>query len=1008
MLTLLVKRIAFADLVCSLLYSPVGLKEAALDSPTFRATALHFIFQFDAVEAWLKDYVKQATKLADRFAALNQEFDGFSKFPLPPPVEVGQAVLDHDYTLVATTRHCDGAREYLHTIFRNMEKSRTTLVNPLNNFVREELRVFKDAKDALKRAQRDFDSELAKYASQGKTKEPSSLREDAFKLHEVRKQYLKASMDFCIQGPNFRANLDKLLVKVCSDQWKDFRNSREATATTFSKWGSEMERIRGWSKEMDQSEPVFKRELLMARRHIEDSAEQLVRPSRELEDYAASTVPFLTSSASNHQSPTRPIYGQPTLQLPEKQGWLFLRSTPPKPARTTWPRRWFFVKNGIFGWLLHGHASGGVEESDKIGVLLCSVRPAIQEERRFCFEVKTKDTTIILQAETQAELLQWITAFDLAKRKALENPASSDASPALPGSDPAFAISPPVAPDFAAKVSDSHMVQQQGDDFAGLGLHDMGALGGRSSFDVTSSRRSTMLDGESGRDHAARIMQKLDLHRKSNVPSPLSPGPSGGIASLISASHNVLPVGPSSPRGSEQQRSFTMPASSFAPSTLANPPAPTNLSDRAVVVSGERSTEFGRAEGAATPSGLMANLWGSSNWGYTSRRTREMLPSASSPPLRPRTPVDDLGVMDGMNEPPKDFKPVTSASSVSPTRISHRKTTSVGNTLDTHGPRSVVIPDDPIHDYPLTLKTDDVLALKAHDAQFRVLFNGVPRSEKVVLVFTAMWNPNEQQEFPGRVYVTTEGIYFYSNHFGMVLITEISLSTIEEVTAAPGRENGCDFLFLHLKESSRNPTSKRVTVKTFLASLSLLQRRLDYLVRNANSGDPAPLEEVFKVFAKISVEDSRASPSLQSWEELGYSQGEDADIRVTKNRNRDLKANLRIDGNLYGEQAGRTGREVTKFKLPAQAVIYKPQGMGDATVLKDFNISAKALFHVMFGDRSAVFQILYRHRPVQSEFAKNKRARALQNMLIPFFSHRPEPLVANVAGQIHPTIHLHY
>ncbi|KAL1297017.1 hypothetical protein AAFC00_004611 [Neodothiora populina] len=932
---------------------PVGLKEAALDSPTFRATALHFAAQFESVEAWLKDYVKQATKLADRFQSLSQEFDSFKRFPVPPPLDITPALLDHDYTLLATTRHADGAREYLQTIFRNIEKSRATVVTPLNNFVKEELRVFKDAKDALKRAQRDFDAELARYASQAKTKEPSSLREDAFKLHEARKHYLKASMDFCIQAPNFRASLDKLLVKVCSDQWKDFRTSREATAATFAKWGSEMERIRGWSKEMDESEPVFKRELLIARRQIEDSAEMAVRPSRELEDYAASTVPFLGSSSM--QSPTRPTH--PEYHVAEKQGWLFLKTVPPKPARTSWPRRWFFVKNGIFGWLLHGATSGGVEESEKIGVLLCSIRPAVQEERRFCFEVKTKDATIVLQAETQTELLQWIAAFDLAKRKALE----ADRSPGASSANLAFAVSPPVSPDFAAKVNDGHL-SQSGDE--ALPVIDAGVLAGRSSFDVSTSRRSTMLDNESSRE---RIMSKLDLHRKSQAERSSA---AGGIASLISASHSVLPVGPSSPKQGEHHRSFTMPVSSFAPSTLANPPAPTNLSERAVAVSRDRGTGFDKDDGDGMPSGIMANLWGSTNWSYNNRRTRDMMsPPSNSPKMRPKASVDDMSISGSAFDTPKN-----------PT-LSHRKTLSVGNSLDMTRASQLSL-DEAINDYPLTLKADDALSLKAHDAQFRVLFTDVPRSEKVVLVFTAMWSPNEQQEFPGRVYVTTNSIYFYSNHFGMILITEIGLTSIDEVTAAPGRENECDYIFLHLKESPRNPESRRVTVKTFLASLKLLQRRLDYLVRNANLDTPASLEEVFKVFAKISVEDPSKSPSLQSWEELGYSQGEDNEVRGPKDRPGNLKASLRIDGTLYGERAGRTGREVTKFRLPAQPVVYKPAGAGDATVVKDFNISAKALFHVMFGDRSAVFQILYRHRPVtnikQTPWTHNPQGRLVR------------------------------
>ena len=88
-------------------------------------------------------------------------------------------------------------------------------------------------------------------------------------------------------------------------------------------------------------------------------------------------------------------------------------------------RRWAFVKNGIFGWLLQAARGGGVEESERIGVLLCNVRPAVQEERRFCFEVKTKNHAIMLQTATQADLTEWITVFENAKSKALENPASN-------------------------------------------------------------------------------------------------------------------------------------------------------------------------------------------------------------------------------------------------------------------------------------------------------------------------------------------------------------------------------------------------------------------------------------------------------------------------------------------------------------------------------------------------------------------------------------------------------
>lgn len=163
--------------------------------------------------------------------------------------------------------------------------------------------------------------------------------------------------------------------------------------------------------------------------------------------------------------------------------------------------------------------------------------------------MKTKDRTLIVQAETQPELSHWVKSFEIAKQKALEDPASTD-SPGLDGprgQDAAFAIMPPSAPELAASGADSGFSQDEG--LAG-GLDRSGTLpvpGGesglnlasRSSFDVTSSRRLTN-EGESGRDHAARIIQKLDLHRKSNSGAQMSAGQampsnptSGGIASLI-------------------------------------------------------------------------------------------------------------------------------------------------------------------------------------------------------------------------------------------------------------------------------------------------------------------------------------------------------------------------------------------------------------------------------------------------------------------------------------------
>lgn len=619
----------------SLSLLPVGLREASYDSPTFRATAVHFSDQVEIVEKWLDAYIKSISKLVHDISGLEETFNSFLLRSVPPS-NISEAVLDHDYTLLAMKRFGEGSREWWSQAITGMKKMDSNIVEPIKSFMAGELRNFKDARRYLEQTQKVFDNTLARYVAQSKTKEPSALREDNFQVYETRRAYLKASLDFCILAPQLRYTVDKLLVRCTTDQWREVKRSRESIGASFAKWGTEMDRVRGWSKEMEAGEAIFRRELQMARREIADTAAQGFKPSREIEDYNLSTVAFLGSkgpSTVNVQT-----QGMPP-ERSEKQGWLFLRTVSGKPARTSWVRRWFYVKNGIFGWLVQGAQSGGVEESEKIGVLLCNVKPAVQEERRFCFEVKTKNQAILIQAETQQQLMEWLEAFEVAKNRALQ--ASADTFNG--GIDPAFAITPPSVPEFAAKALDGHGEDTiAATDRSGTlplpGL-DVGNVATRSSFDVSGPRRSvtTREEGESSRDHAARIMQKLDLHRKgtmaqSEVPSAPPPAAMGGIASLISASHNVLPVystpaitqiGPNTPT----KMSLAMPppsefhTSTLAPATLANPPAPTNLSKSAVIVSGERGIGIGRSDASGgMPSGIMANVWGSSHWGYINRK----------------------------------------------------------------------------------------------------------------------------------------------------------------------------------------------------------------------------------------------------------------------------------------------------------------------------------------------------------------------------------------------------
>lgn len=904
------------------------------------------------MERWLEGYVRAASRLANEVTAIESLVNTYLACATPP-IAISEAALDQDYTVLAIRRYNDGAKEFWTATIRWMKKVESTVADPIRSFSHNDIATLKTIRRSLDITQKNFDSVVNRYASQSKTKETSSLREDAFHLHEARRAYLKASLDFCVAAPQVRANLDKLLVKIFSSRWKEMKNSRDALATSFAKWTADIDRVLGWSKEMENYERVFTQELQIARGRIEEAAEHKSRPPRELDAYSTSTVPLMGNTGPLGSPKKIPV------EISQTQGWLFQRTVTGKPARTLWIRRWFYVKDGVFGWLQQSSRFSAVEESEKIGVLLCGVRPASQEERRFCFEVKTKDSTLILQAESQTELMEWIAAFEVVKRKALENTANTGRASDMQGAP--FAITPPVAAEFAAK---SEKEPDESIERASTLAIEPSVAANRPSADV---RRPPVAeqDGElSKRDTAARLMQKLDP-RKGQLTSSGATSPAmGGIASLIAASHSAMPISPVAPptlsvtTDFKKMFSSTIPMSTLAPSTLANPPVPTTLSKSAIIVGAERGISLTESADGNIPVGLMANIWGSSNWSYVNRLERNVGNGQdrnliiSRPPSRSPSPGRSANKMeevkdDELPSPPKDMAELTHVQSDPTLAMSmHRRRNSA--TPEPHSLLRPSLADGYPNYYPLPLK--------AQDAQFRMLFPNVRRDDKLVLVFRATWNPSDQQEFPGRVYVTMHDIYFYSNHLGLVLTTGVSLDSIAEITSAPGKD--CDFIFIHLKEGVRPEGATRITVKTFLESHKLLQKRLDYLVHNRQTEEPEPLEETIKMMIKLEANESDDSPLGESWDDIA---ADIPDSAITKH-GQDLKTSLHIDGSLDPK---KIPKNATKFRLPAHPVEFTPQGFKYPVVERKYDITAKSLFHVLAADKSAVFQILYCQRGAQ-------------------------------------------
>jgi len=113
-----------------------------LDSPSFRSGVIHFSEQVELIEKWLENYVRSITKLSHEIGPLEGLVNGFLNNSTPP-LNISEAVIDHDYTLLALKKYGEGAREYWSTILSGFKTMDAKMADPIRQFLRDEVRSYK-------------------------------------------------------------------------------------------------------------------------------------------------------------------------------------------------------------------------------------------------------------------------------------------------------------------------------------------------------------------------------------------------------------------------------------------------------------------------------------------------------------------------------------------------------------------------------------------------------------------------------------------------------------------------------------------------------------------------------------------------------------------------------------------------------------------------------------------------------------------------------------------------
>ncbi|QLL31257.1 hypothetical protein HG536_0B01180 [Torulaspora globosa] len=405
----------------------VAFKEASLDTPSFRASVNTFQFKLEAFEDWIDKSVaffqNRYTPSFENFQRAQQTF--LSQLLPSPLILFNGFVANQTTTPMMVEAFNNEYFEFASRILKIIAYHDTSYPDAVLELMNNDLEPYKAKRAEFEYCQGKFDAALAKYCAikvSNTNIEPVNIKDEALDLFEIRKSYLKASLELMAAISTLQVGLDKFLMRAVSliseknsfllkeaGKRIDLAMSLTESVAAYSEWVTNA---------VEASE-LLQEDMERAKQQVIEYTLGQVTPSRELSDY---NVKAINSSKllANKSSPV--------LEAPEISGWLYMKTTVGTPSRQIWVRRWCFLSSSVFGLLLLSPSKTYVEETDKFGVLLIDVRYDPDEDRKFCFEVKIrgrtpemsgdKQTRIVFQAESLKELKQWLLAFETAKRYA--------------------------------------------------------------------------------------------------------------------------------------------------------------------------------------------------------------------------------------------------------------------------------------------------------------------------------------------------------------------------------------------------------------------------------------------------------------------------------------------------------------------------------------------------------------------------------------------------------------
>ncbi|XP_035997588.1 arf-GAP with coiled-coil, ANK repeat and PH domain-containing protein 3 isoform X5 [Fundulus heteroclitus] len=261
------------------------------------------------------------------------------------------------------------------------DQAQRSVKQQLHNFVKEDVRKFKETKKHFDRVREDMEIAQVKNAQAPRNK-PHEVEEATSALSITRKCFRHLALDYVLQINVLQAKKKFEIL----DAMLSFMN---AQYSLFQQ---------GYNL-LDELDPYMKKLATELDQLVIDSAME----KREMEHKHA-TIQQRTLMQDFSYDDSKVEFNVDAPNGVVMEGYLFKRAS---NAFKTWNRRWFSIQNNqlVYQKKLKDALTVVVED-----LRLCSVKPYEDIERRFCFEVVSPFKSCMLQAESEKLRQAWIQA----------------------------------------------------------------------------------------------------------------------------------------------------------------------------------------------------------------------------------------------------------------------------------------------------------------------------------------------------------------------------------------------------------------------------------------------------------------------------------------------------------------------------------------------------------------------------------------------------------------------